>query len=73
MGALPKKKISLARRGKRREKIKYSAPKLVPCQNCKTKILPHSVCPNCGMYKGRVVNPPKVKTKVTKVDKDEVK
>ncbi|MEK7636433.1 MAG: 50S ribosomal protein L32 [Patescibacteria group bacterium] len=23
------------------------------CQNCKTKILPHMVCVNCGYYNGK--------------------
>ena len=28
---------------------------LVNCPNCKTLKLPHRVCFNCGMYKGRQV------------------
>lgn len=68
MTPLPKKKISKARKGKRREKIKYSYPKLTNCNNCNSPILPHTACPNCGTYKGRVVKEPKVKTKVTKVE-----
>ena len=27
-------------------------PTLVPCQKCGKPILPHTVCPNCGYYKG---------------------
>lgn len=69
MAALPKKRLSSARSGKRREKIKYIVPSLVPCSNCKTPILPHSVCPNCGTYKGRVILEPRVKTKVSKIEK----
>jgi large subunit ribosomal protein L32 len=28
-------------------------PGLVLCKKCSKKILPHAVCPYCGMYQGR--------------------
>jgi len=28
---------------------------LVQCSNCGEMRLPHTVCPNCGFYKGREV------------------
>ncbi|MCH8821597.1 50S ribosomal protein L32 [Patescibacteria group bacterium] len=68
MGALPKKRISTARQGKRRASKGYLMPNLTVCQNCKTPITAHTACPNCGTYKGRTVTTPKVKTKVTKSD-----
>jgi large subunit ribosomal protein L32 len=64
MAPLPKKRISSARRGKRREKIKFNMANLAVCPNCKKKVTPHTVCKNGGTYKKRVVKPPKVKTKV---------
>jgi large subunit ribosomal protein L32 len=30
-------------------------PELVKCQKCGNFILPHTVCPFCGYYKGRQV------------------
>jgi len=50
MGALPKRKISTRRKGKRRQAIKLSLPKLVKCKKCGQKKLPHVVCRNCGNY-----------------------
>ena len=67
MGALPKKKISRARQGKRRSVLKLKQVNLTICKNCGQKTLSHTVCKNCGTYQGRVIRPPKVKTKVTKV------
>ncbi|MEX0616774.1 MAG: 50S ribosomal protein L32 [Candidatus Woykebacteria bacterium] len=66
MTPLPKKKISKARKGKRRENIKLIFPKLSVCPNCSALKLPHKACPNCGTYKGKVAKVVKVKTKVTK-------
>lgn len=68
MGALPKKRISTARQGKRRASKNYSMPNLTLCQNCNAPVTSHTVCPNCGTYKGRTVTTPEVKTKVTKSD-----
>ncbi len=54
--AVPKRKVSKARRDKRRSSVwKISAPTLVSCPNCKEKKLPHHVCLACGQYKGREV------------------
>lgn len=51
----PKKRHSRQRQGKRRAAISLSLPKLTVCTNCKTMILPHAICPNCGYYDGREV------------------
>ncbi len=32
--------------------IFIEAPKLTHCQKCGKPVLPHSVCQNCGYYKG---------------------
>jgi len=55
MGAVPKRRISKGRQGRRRGAIKIKAPVLVNCQNCHQRKRPHQVCPNCGYYKGKQV------------------
>jgi len=52
MTPLPKRKHSTQRKGKRKTKILITLPPLSPCLNCGELILPHSVCPKCGFYKG---------------------
>jgi len=61
MGALPKRRISTRRRGKRRAAIKLKTASLVICPNCGGRKKPHQVCPACGYYKGQEVVKPKVK------------
>jgi large subunit ribosomal protein L32 len=51
----PKKKHSKARQGKRRASIRLSIPNAVICPNCGNMNLPHTVCRNCGFYRGREV------------------
>ena len=55
MGALPKRKIAKARRGKRRSHLHLVLTSLVPCPQCHSLRLPHHVCPTCGSYGGREV------------------
>ncbi|HUV44371.1 MAG TPA: 50S ribosomal protein L32 [Dehalococcoidales bacterium] len=65
MGALPKRKITKARRGRRRSHDHLSAPALVTCPQCHSPKLPHHVCHTCGSYAGREVveiKSPKPKT-----------
>lgn len=52
MGALPKRKVSGARRGNRRGHDAVNKARLVACSNCHELRLPHRVCPNCGHYRG---------------------
>lgn len=51
MGALPKRRISTARQGKRRSVIKLKRPTLVACLNCQQLKKPHQACPHCHEYK----------------------
>lgn len=54
--AVPKSKVSRARRDKRRSSVwKLDAPVLVKCSQCGELKLPHKVCGNCGYYNGRAV------------------
>ena len=53
--AVPKNKVSKARRDKRRANWKLTEPNLVECPQCHALKMPHRVCPNCGQYKGKEV------------------
>ncbi len=54
--AVPKRKVSKARRDKRRGQVwKLNAPALSRCTNCGELKVPHRVCSNCGYYNGRQV------------------
>ena len=54
--AVPKRKVSKARRDKRRSNVwKLDAPTMVKCSHCGEFILTHRVCNNCGYYNGRQV------------------
>lgn len=61
MGAVPKTRISKARRGGRRSHQGLAAPRLTMCPQCREPRLPHRVCASCGYYKGVEVVKPKVK------------
>ncbi|MFC1858774.1 50S ribosomal protein L32 [Thermodesulfobacteriota bacterium] len=52
---VPKRKTSKARRDKRRTHQKTGAPAVTTCPQCGESVLPHHVCQNCGVYKGRTI------------------
>ncbi len=53
--ALPKRRHSKSRTNKRRTHQKLSSPNVTLCPQCSEPKLPHRVCLNCGMYKGKTV------------------
>ncbi len=53
--AVPKNKISKARRDKRRATYKLEVPGMIACPKCNALIRPHRICSACGYYKGREV------------------
>ncbi len=54
--AVPKSKVSKARRDKRRSSHwKLSSPNIVTCSKCGATRLPHRACKACGTYNGREV------------------
>ncbi|MBC8335806.1 MAG: 50S ribosomal protein L32 [Anaerolineales bacterium] len=55
MTPLPKRKISKGRRDRRRAHDFLIPRNLTTCSNCGSMRLPHTVCANCGFYKGREV------------------
>ena len=52
--AVPKGKVSKARRDKRRSSVwKLETPGIVTCPKCGAYRLPHRMCKNCLTYNGR--------------------
>lgn len=53
--AVPKRKVSKARRDKRRANWKLTAPNLGTCEKCGEPVMRHRVCKACGTYKNKAV------------------
>ena len=54
--AVPKGKVSKARRDKRRSNVwKINIPGMVKCPHCGEYNLAHRVCKSCGYYNGQAV------------------
>ena len=53
--AVPKGKVSKARRDKRRAHHALAAKNFQECSNCGELKLPHHVCKGCGHYNGREI------------------
>jgi len=53
--AVPKQKISKARKNKRRSHHALTAPNVIQCPECKEPRQSHRACPSCGYYNGRQV------------------
>ncbi len=55
MPAVPKKKTSHSKQGRRRTHLLITPTQLVPCPRCHQPHQPHHACPTCGTYHGREV------------------
>ena len=55
--AVPKRRTSHARQGKRRSLQHLKPLQIQYCPQCNEPKLPHRVCANCGFYQGREVVP----------------
>ncbi|MEM7785241.1 MAG: 50S ribosomal protein L32 [Planctomycetota bacterium] len=55
--AVPKRKHSNSRTGKRRATDRIPTKQLALCPKCSQTVPTHVVCPFCGYYMGRVVSP----------------
>ena len=53
--AVPKQHRSKSRQGQRRMHICLKKPGLTACPKCGKPVLAHTLCKNCGFYKGREV------------------
>jgi len=51
----PKQRHTKSRRNRRRANIFLKEPSLTVCPKCGKPVLPHTVCLNCGYYKGAEV------------------
>jgi len=56
--AVPKKKVSNARRNNRRSHDSLKSSAYEECSNCGEQKRPHHVCESCGAYNGRDVMEP---------------
>lgn len=54
--AVPKRRVSSARRDKRRSNVwKMDPPTLETCKNCGELKRAHRLCPACGYYNGKQI------------------
>ncbi len=53
--AVPKRRTSKSRKGMRRAHHALSLPPIVKCSNCKTQHVRHTICPECGHYRGKPI------------------
>ena len=51
--AVPKKRTGASAQAKRRANWKAIKPTTTTCKNCGATVLTHTVCTECGYYKGK--------------------
>jgi len=65
--AVPKQHRSKSRQGQRRMHIYLNAVSTITCSKCSKAVLPHTMCENCGFYRGKEMID--VLTKLTKKER----
>ena len=68
--AVPKKRTGHSAQGHRRSNWKATKPETTKCPNCGATVLAHTVCTECGTYKGKPVS---LKDRTAEVVKEEKK
>ncbi len=53
--AVPKGKISKAKKHSRRANWRLSVPGMIKCAQCGEYKMPHRICPACGYYNGKEI------------------
>lgn len=53
--AVPKRKHSNSRTGKRRSHDRVKKRQIAYCPQCSAAVPTHTICPKCGYYQGRTV------------------
>lgn len=53
--AVPRNRMSNARKNSRRAHHAKKPKSILVCSNCGSHRLPHRICPSCGFYNGRNV------------------
>lgn len=54
--AVPKKRTGASAQAKRRANWKAIKPTTTTCKNCGATVLTHTVCTECGYYKGKAAS-----------------
>lgn len=52
---VPTRRVSKARKRKRRSHHALTPVNVATCPNCNQAKLPHAVCSNCGWHQGKIV------------------
>ncbi len=53
--AVPRNRLSNSRKNTKRSHHAKKPKTVVGCSNCKSPVLPHTICQACGSYGSRVV------------------
>lgn len=73
--AVPKQRHTKSKRNRRRMHLFIKPTALSVCEKCKKPVRPHTICLNCGSYKGKeIVNVfAKLTKKEQKIKQKEIK
>jgi len=71
--AEPKKRLTSTRSGNRQSHNALKGSSYGSCSNCKQSVAGHSVCQNCGYYKGKKVLEVGIDRKKLKEENEELK